>query len=1005
MYVVDTIVTKEDLNTKVDSRDSQTNTVYFCKKCGNEINLSDVNVVEFSVYDTNSVRLPAIPCKSTDCPIGLLQIQGVWLSIDEVLICGRNRPNGFQKVSSTGERIALSVLNNILYKVLDRKANDPEFLPHAFNEYAKLLWINNTAVGFYTVKERGTWCGSQSQALSWQLTILDTVYINSTHRRQGHALLALHDFLKTFPDEDLGISEPVSESMMLVCKRFVKENPVEAERLWLCTLPADNSHSENLVLRIALSAMPGKHKKRKNSDPKKFVTDAEKACSVATVGSSSQLEVDTTETEPVCSAEAVDKLSIPPSESLNPVSENCSIASYEGSSNLLRNFSVIAKATIDGERSNDTARKISNPILPVQTLLKIPENDSRTISDGKSFHETFKQEGNESKETNSLAKGFLSQEGCPANDVHDIEGDAVRSQEFQDEYQNYKGQINCLPELNMDNDGSQGTSNDTDPSHSPTDFAPAAEGGHFYVKAEPIDEDDGSYPQDQHKCMMSKRKHVLVEEPSSSVVIKQEPVDIDVSNHHLYYVQQSRTFFKSDTSSIDEVSDLPLNQNLEDQLTGNADQNTRQLSLFEQMLLPSGPQDHQGSSEEGSSILQNLNQSQGMISSLLRNIAEQLKEPRTTTNREPIWQTRPTQETCEAQSSSDSQKRLRKTSYPIAKLSTHLKRKHKNKLRMNDKNFKPRAKQKDIGVCLEGPSKRTRSQSMSDESMKNRISNWMRSGSDDEEMGNSSSTNTNRRVTEKVNTNHSLDHRVSQSNSHRYSSNQLASAGCSTIAVHSSTTMTSQSSRSDFQAERPERPKRPFNVVQALTVEDPSSTQTNFPQGSLYESMGGLSNRSLPRRGHASTHSTITSSSALPSSHDTPVSVMSTANNLVGSQVVVSTQNPLIRGLLEMKVPTKPNIRQLAPAKTSIISEDASTSQDVGSSHNSRYRNLNAAATQTAQYVCELCDIIFTDSVMYVLHTGCHGRRDAYQCNQCGTICRDKYEFMIHFIQGVHNRE
>ncbi|XP_033113127.1 uncharacterized protein KIAA0513-like [Anneissia japonica] len=104
------------------------------------------------------------------------------------------------------------------------------------------------------------------------------------------------------------------------------------------------------------------------------------------------------------------------------------------------------------------------------------------------------------------------------------------------------------------------------------------------------------------------------------------------------------------------------------------------------------------------------------------------------------------------------------------------------------------------------------------------------------------------------NTNHSLDHRVSQSNSHRYSSNQLASAGCSTIAVHSSTTMTSQSSRSDFQAERPERPKRPFNVVQALTVEDPSSTQTNFPQGSLYESMGGLSNRSLPRRGHASTH-------------------------------------------------------------------------------------------------------------------------------------------------------
>ena len=66
---------------------------------------------------------------------------------------------------------------------------------------------------------------------------------------------------------------------------------------------------------------------------------------------------------------------------------------------------------------------------------------------------------------------------------------------------------------------------------------------------------------------------------------------------------------------------------------------------------------------------------------------------------------------------------------------------------------------------------------------------------------------------------------------------------------------------------------------------------------------------------------------------------------------------------------------------------------------------VNYRNTQTSSYSCEHCDIVFMDSVMYVLHMGCHGRRSAFECNRCGLVCRDKYEFAIHFIQGEHNKD
>ncbi|XP_071965171.1 uncharacterized protein [Antedon mediterranea] len=975
MYVIDTIFTDEDLHTKTNHEGILSKNYFVCRKCRNEITFSDEDIIEFNLYDTDSVTIPAIKCKTQDCPIGLLKIRGIWLTIDALLTSGKAKPTGFEKVTSVGEKVILSVLNNIRYKEFDRQPTDPEFLPHSFDEYAKLLWINNTAVGFYTVKKKGTWCGSQSQALAWQLSVLDTVYVSSNHRRQGYGLLVIRDFLNTFPDEDLGISEPVSESMLLVCKRFVKDDPKEAERLWLCTLPADNSHSENLVLRLAFSGMASKTKKRKNSEPKRIVSDA------AIAGN--QSESDDFEIEQDCSDDVADK---------SAITSSSNIDIYTNShSNVLRNFSVIAKASMDEKKAKQTVRKVSTPILPMQSLLQMPENDNQPI-DETDYPDILKNDELNEPEIN--------------DNNNALEVDAIQDTISEE---NFEDTLNCFPELNMENNCNQDKNSDTERSQSPTGFAPVADKSQYYVKSEPINEEDCPQLQNQHS--LSKKRNMLEEEPSSScsVVIKQEPtsdddqtLQLNVNQPYLFTMQQSK--FKSDLSD-DEINDqeLDLEDPVDTELNEN-NKNKRKLSLFEHMLLPSG-QD-QGSSGEGTSILQNLNQSQGMISSLLRNIAEQLKEPRTTAvNHEPIWQTRATQETCDAQSSLDSQKRLHKTTYPITKLASHLvKKKHKMKARDSDKNFN--YKRKDLrNIYVEGPSRRTRSHSSTD-NVTNQIPAWNRPDDDEEEIvDSSSSSSTNRRKASKTVKTFVCNYR---DNSHQFSSKPVTSGVCST--THSSTTISSIPTKKDFQAERPERPKRPFNIVQAMTVSCPSSTESTFPQGTLFDSTIGLvdTHQSLSRlnrgRPHAPSHSASTSSTVHSDSHEAQ-SVMASGSNLVDSRS--DAQNPLIRGLLEMRAPLKRTLMQMKQEntkKSKLVLESASTSQDVETSENSRL-NINSMSTQTGNYVCEPCDIIFTDSVMYVLHTGCHGRQHAYECNQCGTICRDKYEFMIHFVQGIHNRE
>uniref|UniRef100_A0A3B4WR62 IKAROS family zinc finger 4 n=1 Tax=Seriola lalandi dorsalis TaxID=1841481 RepID=A0A3B4WR62_SERLL len=53
-------------------------------------------------------------------------------------------------------------------------------------------------------------------------------------------------------------------------------------------------------------------------------------------------------------------------------------------------------------------------------------------------------------------------------------------------------------------------------------------------------------------------------------------------------------------------------------------------------------------------------------------------------------------------------------------------------------------------------------------------------------------------------------------------------------------------------------------------------------------------------------------------------------------------------------------------------------------------------------FYCRHCRIIFLDHVMFTIHMGCHGFRQSFECNICGHLSQDRYEFSSHISRGEH---
>lgn len=71
---------------------------------------------------------------------------------------------------------------------------------------------------------------------------------------------------------------------------------------------------------------------------------------------------------------------------------------------------------------------------------------------------------------------------------------------------------------------------------------------------------------------------------------------------------------------------------------------------------------------------------------------------------------------------------------------------------------------------------------------------------------------------------------------------------------------------------------------------------------------------------------------------------------------------------------------------------------------NSDSQPNSPATEQQLFHKCHHCDVHFTDNILFTVHMGCHGFERPFQCNVCGHLCSDKYDFACHFARGQHTK-
>ncbi|XP_048224006.1 soluble lamin-associated protein of 75 kDa isoform X2 [Perognathus longimembris pacificus] len=160
-----------------------------------------------------------------------LYLADQWWAIDDIVKTSLPSREGLKQVSTLGERVVLYVLNRIIYRKQEMERNEIPFLCHSSTDYAKILWRKGEAIGFYSVKPTGSLCTSYVTQ-SYQLPVLDTMFVRKKHRGKDCGLLMLEDFVDSFTEDALGLRYPLSSLMYTASKQYVEKYPGDHELLW-----------------------------------------------------------------------------------------------------------------------------------------------------------------------------------------------------------------------------------------------------------------------------------------------------------------------------------------------------------------------------------------------------------------------------------------------------------------------------------------------------------------------------------------------------------------------------------------------------------------------------------------------------------------------------------------------------------------------------------------------------------------------------------------------------
>ncbi|KFW69376.1 Soluble lamin-associated protein of 75 kDa [Pygoscelis adeliae] len=161
-----------------------------------------------------------------------LYLADQWWSIDDILRTSVPARQGLHQVKSVGERVVLYVLNRIIYRTQEMERNEIPFLCHGSNDYAKIMWKKGEAIGFYSVKPTGRVCSSYGSQ-SYQLPVLDTMFVRKKHRGKDSGLIMLEDFVDSFAEDSLGLRYPIVFSYVCsACKQYLEKYPGDHNLLW-----------------------------------------------------------------------------------------------------------------------------------------------------------------------------------------------------------------------------------------------------------------------------------------------------------------------------------------------------------------------------------------------------------------------------------------------------------------------------------------------------------------------------------------------------------------------------------------------------------------------------------------------------------------------------------------------------------------------------------------------------------------------------------------------------
>ncbi|XP_056889116.1 uncharacterized protein LOC130525884 [Takifugu flavidus] len=195
-----------------------------------------------------------------------------WWTVEDILKTADPARRGVLPVDTVGERIVLYILNRIIYRGKEMIAEELPFLCHGENDHAKILWEDGEAVGFYSVKPTGSMY-KRFSTQTYQLPVMDSIFVRKCHRGKGSGLLMLKDFVLSFSEVSLGLKYPLSNSMYRVCEKYLCEYPEHADLLWEVESIGGPYQRTNIASKIQVMGLSAVSKSLSFSEESQVIAD------------------------------------------------------------------------------------------------------------------------------------------------------------------------------------------------------------------------------------------------------------------------------------------------------------------------------------------------------------------------------------------------------------------------------------------------------------------------------------------------------------------------------------------------------------------------------------------------------------------------------------------------------------------------------------------------------------------------------------------------------------